>query len=80
MVSLIIFLLESHLYLLIIIPSIHEQQCTICNKRFTKSHHLKSHMNTHLKALNKQQQQTTTIQLAQEPIKEEQELLNVVYM
>jgi hypothetical protein len=39
-------------------------------------------MNTHLKALNKQQQQeqqTTTIQLAQEPIKEE-ELLNVVYM
>ena len=40
-------------------------------------------MNTHLKALNKQQQQeqqTTTIQLAQEPIKEEQELLNVVYM
>jgi uncharacterized Zn-finger protein len=29
-------------------------QCQTCGKRFTKSHHLKSHLNTHLKALNKQ--------------------------
>jgi uncharacterized Zn-finger protein len=29
-------------------------QCSTCGKRFTKSHHLKSHLNTHLKALNKQ--------------------------
>jgi uncharacterized Zn-finger protein len=27
--------------------------CQQCGKRFTKSHHLKSHLNTHLKALNK---------------------------
>lgn len=29
-------------------------QCQTCGKRFTKSHHLKSHLNTHLKALVKQ--------------------------
>lgn len=29
-------------------------QCPTCGKRFTKSHHLKSHLNTHMKALHKQ--------------------------
>jgi uncharacterized Zn-finger protein len=31
-----------------------KHQCQTCGKRFTKSHHLKSHQNTHQRALQKQ--------------------------
>lgn len=63
--------------------------CTTCGKRFTKSHHLKSHANTHLKHLGRQnalqqaaQQATENVATTQSIVKtsEDQELLNVVYM
>jgi uncharacterized Zn-finger protein len=61
-------------------------QCTTCGKRFSKSHHLKSHANTHLKHLGRQNalqqsaQQTTENTSTQSIAKDDQELLNVVYM
>lgn len=70
-------------------------ECTTCGKRFTKAHHLKSHNNTHVKQMNKQnaimqqqqQQSTTTPQIntalpqhQSESKVDEQEILNVVYL
>lgn len=64
-------------------------QCQTCGKRFTKSHHLKSHLNTHLKALNKQASIAPPSAQTQDQIKHEpqlhvqnddQELMNVVQL
>lgn len=53
-------------------------QCPTCGKRFTKSHHLKSHLNTHLKAQNKQASitQPQTVQRIQESSKIDQQRIN----
>lgn len=64
-------------------------QCITCGKRFTKAHHLKSHNNTHVKQMNKQnsivqqqvvQQTPQTTSTSFQVKSEEQELLNVVYL
>lgn len=63
-----------------------KHQCTTCGKRFTKAHHLKSHINTHLKHLGKQNaaqpvvvEETTPVQIATTKA-DDQDLINVVYM
>ena len=51
-------------------------QCQTCGKRFTKSHHLKSHLNTHLKALNKQASMAQPTN--QENVKQESQRMEII--